>query len=226
MADSTHQPSGTADGPFACTGRGETECKILAAAFALFREQGIHATTTRKIAEAAGVNEVTLFRNFGSKDGLLQAIVETQLADKQKMIAQIDAWNGDPADEIRILGTMMWTMIHDRREWMQIVVRNVHLYPQLAVIIDRFRQPLYETIVRYFERHIKAGRLRAVEPRLAATMLVGPLMSMRLSFDTPARLVPAGITPEQVFDFHIESYLSYLLPERQPVARTKGKKQR
>lgn len=37
----------------------------------LYSEHGWRGTTTRRIAEAAGVNEVTLFRQFGSKEALL-----------------------------------------------------------------------------------------------------------------------------------------------------------
>lgn len=37
----------------------------------LFADHGWRGTTTRRIAEAAGVNEVTLFRHFGSKEALL-----------------------------------------------------------------------------------------------------------------------------------------------------------
>jgi len=42
----------------------------------LYAEHGWLGTTTRRIAEAAGVNEVTLFRQFGSKESLLlEAII-------------------------------------------------------------------------------------------------------------------------------------------------------
>jgi AcrR family transcriptional regulator len=37
----------------------------------LYAEHGWRGTTTRRIADAAGVNEVTLFRQFGSKESLL-----------------------------------------------------------------------------------------------------------------------------------------------------------
>lgn len=46
----------------------------------LFTESGWRGTTTRRIAEAAGVNEVTLFRHFGSKDVLLRAAIERSAA--------------------------------------------------------------------------------------------------------------------------------------------------
>ncbi len=45
-------------------------------ALLLFSTQGITATTTKQIAEKAGVNEVTLFRQFGSKQGLLLAVLK------------------------------------------------------------------------------------------------------------------------------------------------------
>lgn len=50
--------------------------RLLQAALQLFVAQGITATTTRQIAELAGVNEVTLFRQFGNKQGLLLAVLK------------------------------------------------------------------------------------------------------------------------------------------------------
>ncbi len=50
--------------------------RIVRAALTLFSLQGITATTTKQIAERARVNEVTLFRQFGSKQGLLLAVLQ------------------------------------------------------------------------------------------------------------------------------------------------------
>ena len=50
--------------------------KIVRAALTLFSLQGITATTTKQIAERAKVNEVTLFRQFGNKQGLLLAVLQ------------------------------------------------------------------------------------------------------------------------------------------------------
>ncbi len=51
-----------------------TRNRIVSSARELFTRQGITQTTTRQIAEAARVNEVTLFRHFGTKQGLLLAV--------------------------------------------------------------------------------------------------------------------------------------------------------
>jgi AcrR family transcriptional regulator len=49
---------------------GTTEERILRTFLRLVAERGIDATTTRLLAEEAGVNEVTLFRLFGDKSNL------------------------------------------------------------------------------------------------------------------------------------------------------------
>ena len=44
---------------------------LLTAAVKLFGEVGSRGATTRRIAQEAGVNEVTLFRHFGKKEELM-----------------------------------------------------------------------------------------------------------------------------------------------------------
>ena len=45
----------------------ELRDRILEAAALVYAETGFRGATTRRIAERAGVNEITLFRHFGSK---------------------------------------------------------------------------------------------------------------------------------------------------------------
>lgn len=52
--------------------RGEARRLLLAAARDLFSGRDYRSTTTREIAEAAGVSEYLLFRHFGSKAGLFR----------------------------------------------------------------------------------------------------------------------------------------------------------
>lgn len=56
--------------------RSSTRQRLIDAALELFASQGVTETTTRQIAELAQVNEVTLFRHFGNKHGLLLAVIE------------------------------------------------------------------------------------------------------------------------------------------------------
>ncbi|WP_439105563.1 TetR/AcrR family transcriptional regulator [Congregibacter sp.] len=54
----------------------ERERGILDAATKLFATAGFHATSTRKIAAAAGVSEGTVFHYFGSKNELMLGILD------------------------------------------------------------------------------------------------------------------------------------------------------
>jgi AcrR family transcriptional regulator len=52
-----------------------TRQRLINAAMELFATQGITETTTKAVAELAKVNEVTLFRQFGNKHGLVLAVI-------------------------------------------------------------------------------------------------------------------------------------------------------
>ena len=51
---------------------------ILKAAARIYCEAGFRGATTRRIANEAGVNEVTVFRHFGSKEALLREAIGRQ----------------------------------------------------------------------------------------------------------------------------------------------------
>ena len=53
-----------------------TKRRILAAAELVFSRDGFQGATTRRIAREAGVNEVTLFRHFNTREHLLRATLE------------------------------------------------------------------------------------------------------------------------------------------------------
>lgn len=62
----------------------EKQENILRAALELFANEGFNATSTSKVARQAGVSEGLIFRHFGNKEGLLQAILnegENKLKD-------------------------------------------------------------------------------------------------------------------------------------------------
>lgn len=69
---------------------------ILAAARDLFGSGGYGATTTRQIAESAGVTEKAVFRHFGTKTGLFEAAMLTPLTEF--IDAYHEAWTNFPDD--------------------------------------------------------------------------------------------------------------------------------
>ena len=59
----------------------DTRSRIMAAAADLLAAGGADAATTRAVADAAGVQAPTIYRLFGDKQGLLEAVAERALAD-------------------------------------------------------------------------------------------------------------------------------------------------
>jgi TetR/AcrR family transcriptional regulator len=61
--------------------------QIIDVAAELFAERGYAGTTTRRVAERAGVTEAVIFRHFPDKDSLYAAVLDSKAAD-----APIDEW--------------------------------------------------------------------------------------------------------------------------------------
>ena len=86
--------------------------RIVKSALSLFSEQGITAATTKQIAEKAGVNEVTLFRQFGSKQGLLLSVLqEAPIAEKMQAALADIAGANDPLKAYGSAGLALLTQV-------------------------------------------------------------------------------------------------------------------
>ncbi|WP_405089933.1 TetR/AcrR family transcriptional regulator [Micromonospora sp. NBC_01392] len=85
--------------------REDTRAAIVDAAAWLLHRSGPGAVTTRGVAERAGVQAPTIYRLFGDKDGLLEAVAEqvlaTFVADKATAVAAATAADVDPLDDLR-----------------------------------------------------------------------------------------------------------------------------
>jgi AcrR family transcriptional regulator len=85
--------------------RGDVRSKIVDVAARLLREHGSAAVTTRAVAEGAGVQAPTIYRLFGDKDGLLEAVAEhvmaTFVSAKAAIVEAASADNVDPLDDLR-----------------------------------------------------------------------------------------------------------------------------
>lgn len=63
--------------------------KIMQASIQLFVQRGFHNTSTRMIAEQAGVSEGLIFRHFRSKDALLDSLLQQGADEMYQAVAEI-----------------------------------------------------------------------------------------------------------------------------------------
>jgi len=73
----------------------ERRRQIVRVAMRLFSERGFRGTTTKEIAQAAGVSEAIIFRHFATKDELYKAII-----DHKGCAEQSGEWANQPVAEL------------------------------------------------------------------------------------------------------------------------------
>ncbi len=85
--------------------RSATRARIVDVAARLLGEHGPAAVTTRAVADGAGVQAPTIYRLFGDKDGLLDAVAEhvmaTHVATKARVESAAVAAGNDPLEDLR-----------------------------------------------------------------------------------------------------------------------------
>ncbi|MEU9605514.1 TetR family transcriptional regulator [Streptomyces sp. NPDC048057] len=98
----------TSTGDSAGPARRDTRERILDAAVRLFGERGYAATSLRAVTEAAGANIAAVNYHFGSKEGLLRAVVSRAMApvntEREQRLDRLLADGGRPRarDVVRI----------------------------------------------------------------------------------------------------------------------------
>ncbi len=152
----------------------DTADRILDAASELFAATGYSATTTRAIAERAGVNEVTLFRRFENKAGVLRAIAQ-RFADMQAGHAAAAAPDSESVREtllrlarMEITGAMQGGGLAIRLAF------DATSVPEVAAVLGKGIPSNLEGLAEYLAEHQASGEVRRdVDPRVLAEAFFG-----------------------------------------------------
>jgi AcrR family transcriptional regulator len=90
--------------------------KIITAAMTAYAESGFQGATTRRVAEIAGVNEVTIFRNFGSKAALMDEALFRRVAALKIVEPPLPAVPVDPVAELTPWAQTFLTQLRGSRD--------------------------------------------------------------------------------------------------------------
>lgn len=167
----------------------DTETRIVEAAAELMAERGYTATTTAAIAEQAGVNEVTLFRRFESKAGILEAMAAVAAAARPEFPPPDAVVEGDPRATLRNLAVIE---IRDAIASGGLVLRltlEARAVPEVQQAMSEIASTNLQRMAGYLEQQQEAGGLRAdVDPRLLAEAFFGltsTLVMQRMTLAEP-----------------------------------------
>jgi AcrR family transcriptional regulator len=170
----------------------EVQNLILRAADHLFSTQGYHRTTTREIADEAGVGESMIFRNFGTKAELFETVVVAPFTEFVNSWAATwgskKATSSDAEMITRAFVKGFYTVIADHRDLLQtlLAARFKGGDPALAEIAERVSGDLAQglTVVRRVMHDVGAViDLRDADTPLSVAIAAGSMLSLVLLDD-------------------------------------------
>lgn len=176
----------------------DTQQRILAAASRVFVRQGYAGASTRAIAAEAGVNEVTLFRNFGSKKALLLAVVE-RFSALPALGALTGRLTGDYRQDLTTIATIFMEMLGRNRRHILMMMAETQHDPDVREIVGRPPGCQRQILGQYLRRQMERGVVRDLpNPELVAQAFFGMFLEHHLA----QLLLPAAeadaVPPEEV----------------------------
>jgi TetR/AcrR family transcriptional regulator len=162
-----------------------TRERLLQAAIALFERKGYAATSIREVVERAGVTKPVLYYHFGSKEGLLAAVIHEGERHFTETLDRAVARPGSTRDRIIALGEDLIRVFQDHRAAVR-VVHALFFGPAEATpsfdfgVFDRALIRAMQAIV---EDGIAAGEIAprpALDVALAITGVIGACAARQL----------------------------------------------
>jgi AcrR family transcriptional regulator len=188
--------------------------QLLEAAVKVFANAGFRGATTRRIAQEAGVNEVTLFRQFGSKEGLiLEAVLRaiTRLQDE----AVLPAVPRNPAEELLDWTRRHYEFVVGNNRLIKAAMADAQAHPDMACIGDRIGTSIEHTLRAYLERLREAGLCDPdVDVAVASSVLSGVVFADAMGRDVHPQCYPysAEEAPQRYVAFFLRAIGARQIP--------------
>lgn len=154
----------------------DRRAQLIEVAMQLFASQGFDGTTTRAIAEAAGVNEALIFRHFPTKEDLYWAVVSSRMSQagrRRRIRDHLDSGAGP----LEALSGVAEALLHRTPEDAALTrlllfsaLRNSHLAENFFL---NYVAENYQLLAEYFGRGEKLGWFRKADPLIAARGFLG-----------------------------------------------------
>lgn len=156
-----------------------TRTRLIEAASQIFASLGVQGATTREIARVAGVNEVTLYRHFASKEQLLGAVIKNAFALQTEALAHPEAWTQDLKIDLRHYAHLYNTMLEAQEDLIRTFIGEAKRHPEAAKqVIQEAAKPLKEKLVAYLQSSQRRGTVRGdLDPFPAVDMFTGMLLA-------------------------------------------------
>jgi AcrR family transcriptional regulator len=150
--------------------------QILDVATGLFAQQGFRGTTTKLIAERAGVTEALIFRHFPSKEELYWKVIERKIdgaAPLERLLANLEEGGND----LDVLCRVAFDLLERRAKDQNLSRLSLYSALEKHELSERFFRNYianyFAVLERFVREGIAGGRFRKVDPLLAARGFLG-----------------------------------------------------
>jgi AcrR family transcriptional regulator len=160
---------------------------LLEAAMKVFAEAGTRGATTRRIAQEAGVNEVSLFRHFGSKTALIHDALA--LYAERAPMSRLPDTPVDPRAELTRWARSHHENLYRARAFIRTGMSEFEEDPEVCSSVCRVPNELSSDLHAYLLRLRETGLASGDwDARAAVSMLMGTLFADAIGRDAmPAR---------------------------------------
>jgi TetR/AcrR family transcriptional regulator, cholesterol catabolism regulator len=157
----------------------QTRRAILLAAAKLFSKEGYNATTMRRIAEAANLEAGSIYYHFGSKDQILDEVLDIgvrQLYEQIRGIVERSAAEGDPFRKTfaQLVDTHLCFLLKES----DFTSANIRNFPMLSDKRRRAHRPLreaYAQLWRSFLQHHQDDLRGDISVTLVSQFILGAM---------------------------------------------------
>ena len=171
----------------------DTRSSILNAAVQVFAQHGFRGSTTRRIADAAEVNEVTIFRYFGSKDALLEEAIFECAGTPFSTPLPLEP--KDPPAELGEWCTGVMSALHLRGPVIRKCMGEMEERPQFTSCAAEAPTLATNEVSSYLERLKAAGFTNEdFDPAVASSMLMGALFHDAMGRDMMPDIYPKPLS--------------------------------
>lgn len=193
---------------------------LLDAAVKVFAEMGLRGATTRRIAQAASVNEVTLFRHFRSKDDLIQAALTRFAA--QVETRTLPESPVDPRSELLDWCRQHHRELHKRRAFIRKAMSEYEEHPTHCAHGMKASVRITEDLTDYLSRIKQLGMAPGNwDERAAANMLMGAIFSDAMGRDTMPERFPHSM--RRAVELYVDLLVSAIGARPAPAPKKRGK---
>lgn len=156
--------------------------QILEGALEIFLQEGFEGTSMDRVAAAAGVSKITIYKYFQDKEGVFKALIEQVTAQRFQIVFGEFSFADDPTIGLRQIAKTFLDMLAIDEEYiafMRLIVGESGRFPELAQLFVRaLPQKVWALLSRYFATH---PELHSTHPEATARVFTGTLISYVLT---------------------------------------------